>query len=99
MLLIYPSYKKILENKISNKILSTLWNNQKIYGQNDNHNTRWSFCKLNDTEFEICARKLLWAGLIIPNKNQYMLSNVGIRFCQKYDKHLLSDNMYSSFSN
>lgn len=92
----FPAYNEILNNKVANKILSTLWNYQKTYEKN-NHATRWSFLEPNDKEFDVFALKLYWSGLIIANRNQYMLSNVGIRFCKKYEAQLNKDDIYSSF--
>lgn len=93
----YPAYKDILNNKVANKILSTLWNYQQTYGKNNNNNIRWSFRVPNDKEFDFIASKLYWSGLIIANRNQFMLSNVGIRFCKKHQVKLNLDDIYSSF--
>lgn len=93
----YPLYNEILGHPVAKKILSTLYHYQKEYGKNNDNKTRWSFYEPNNLDFTYFAQRLLWAGLIIPNGNQYMLSNVGIRFCKRYEKRLDESNIYSSF--
>lgn len=95
----FPLYNDILGNSIANKILSTLYHYQKEIGKDNNNKTRWSFYEPNNIGFAYYARQLLLAGLIIPNGKQFMLSNVGIRFCKRYEARLDETNIYSSFQN
>ena len=81
-------------NETSNNIID---GDQQTYGKNNNNNIRWSFRVPNDKEFDFIASKLYWSGLIIANRNQFMLSNVGIRFCKKHQVKLNLDDIYSSF--
>lgn len=95
----YPHYDDILKNKVANKILSTLWFYQQEYGKENGNTKRWSFREPNDPDFDLFSLRLYWSGLIIANGSQYMLSNVGIRFCKKYESRLNMDEkeLYSSF--
>lgn len=92
----YPAFEDILGNETANKILSTLWKYQQDYGAGNNNVNRWGFT-LNENSFQIIAKKLHWSGLIISNGSIYMLSNVGIRFCKKYEDKLHMDKLYGPF--
>jgi hypothetical protein len=92
----YPAFEDILGNMTANKILSTLWRYQKDFGLGNNNAKRWSF-SVNEDGFHNIARKLNWSGLIITNGSMYMLSNVGIRFCKKYEGRLNMENLYGPF--
>ena len=92
----YPAFEDILGNMTANKILSTLWRYQKDFGLGNNNAKRWSFF-VNEDGFHNIARKLNWSGLIITNGSMYMLSNVGIRFCKKYEGRLNMENLYGPF--
>jgi hypothetical protein len=90
----YPAYNEILNNPMANKILRTLWKNQQSYGARDNHRTRWSFCVKNNPDFDSIGNRLLWSGLVIMNNDQYMLSNVGLRFCKKFSDRLNPEDCF-----
>ena len=92
----YPAFEDILGNATANKILSTLWKYQKDYGLGNDNVKRWSFA-VNEESFHNVARKLHWSGLIIANGSMYMLSNVGIRCCRKYEAKLHMECLYGPF--
>lgn len=87
---VFPNYQDILDNSMANKILATLWKYQQQY-QVENPHSRWSFTQVGNPTFQIIANRLCWSGLIMLNGNQYMLSNVGMRFCKHFSDNLTSD--------